>query len=98
MAPEPPPTQPYYERRVVLTSAATLLRRCRRGYLHHLVDSALTMPLHSRELRPGHHIALFFGISRFLAQPLSRFPPTFPHLMDTTSSNSAVSQKRNNRQ
>jgi len=49
MAPEPPPTQPYYERRVALTSAATLLRRYRRGYLHQTDTSALTVPSHVRE-------------------------------------------------
>lgn len=38
MAPEPPPTQPYYERRVALTLAATLLRRCRRGGLHQVIQ------------------------------------------------------------
>jgi len=69
MAPEPPPTQPYYERRVVLTSASTLLRRCRRGDLHHLVDSALTMPSQCRESRNRHPFAPVFR-HFMISQPL----------------------------
>jgi hypothetical protein len=49
MAPEPPPTQPYYERRVVLTFAPP----CSDGAGEETCTTflaALSMPLHTREL------------------------------------------------
>jgi len=73
------PTQPYYERRVCSPQHPPCFRRCRRGDLHHLVDSALTMPSQCRESRNRHPFAPVFRHFMISHPCLSRFPPSLPH-------------------